>query len=40
MKAFKAFIKPIEALQISVKIKVKANFFSLSGIGAGRDENH
>ena len=33
MKAFKAFIKPIEALQGSVKIKIKVNFLILSGIG-------
>ena len=36
MKAFKAFIKPFEALQRSVKIKMYVNFFSSSGIGAGR----
>ena len=36
MKAFKAFIKPFEALQRSVKIKIYVNFFSSSGIGVGR----
>ena len=36
MKAFKAFIKPFEAPQRSVKIKIEVNFFYLSGIGAGR----
>ena len=36
MKAFKAFIKPFETSQRTLKIKIKVNFFSLSGIGAGR----
>ena len=36
MKAFKVFIKPFEAPQGSVKIKIQVNFFSLSGIGAER----
>ena len=36
MKAFKAFIKPFEAPQRSVKIKIQVIFFSLSGIVAGR----
>ena len=35
MKAFKAFIKPFEALQRSVEIKVSANFLSSSEIGMG-----
>ena len=35
-KAFKAFIKPFEAPQRSMKIKIKVNFFSSSGIGTGR----
>ena len=33
MKALKAFIKPFEAPQRSVKIKIELNFFTLSGIG-------
>ena len=32
----KAFIKPFEAPQRSVKIKISVNFFSLSGMEAGR----
>ena len=36
MKAFNAFIKPFEAPQRSVKIKIKLDFFSSSGIGTGR----
>ena len=36
MKALKAFIKPIEAPQRSVKIKIQLIFSSLSGIGTGR----
>ena len=36
MKALKAFIKPFEAPQRSVKIKASLNFFSSSGIGKGR----
>ena len=36
MKAFKAFVKPFEAPQRSMKIKISVNFFSLSGIGAER----
>ena len=35
-QALKAFIKPFEALQRNVKIKIYVNFFSLSGIGTGR----
>ena len=31
-----AFIKPFEAPQISVKIKIQVNFLSSSGIGTGR----
>ena len=31
-----AFIKPFEAPQRSVKIKIKLDFFSSSGIGTGR----
>ena len=31
-----AFIKPFEALQGSVKIKIKINFLSSSRIGTGR----
>ena len=34
MKAF--IIKPAEALQRSLKIKIYINFFSASGIGAGK----
>ena len=30
------FIKPFEAPQISVKIKIQVNFLSSSGIGTGR----
>ena len=33
MKAVKAFTKPFEAPQKSVKIKILVNFFSSSGIG-------
>ena len=33
-QALKAFIKPFEALQRNVKIKISVNFFSLSGMGA------
>ena len=36
MKAFKAFIKPFEAPQRRVKIKIYDNFLSSSGIGTGR----
>ena len=36
MKAFKAFIKSFETPQRSVKIKIELNFFSSSGVGAGR----
>ena len=36
MKAFKAFIKPFEAPQRSVKIKIEVNYFPSSEIGAGR----
>ena len=36
MKVFKAFIKPFEAPQRIVKIKILLNFFSSSGIGTGR----
>ena len=36
MKALKVFIKPFEAPQRSVKIKIELNFFSSSGIGTGR----
>ena len=36
MKAFKAFIKPSEAPQRSVKIKIQLTFFSSSGIGTGK----
>ena len=32
MKAFKAFIKPFEAPQRAVKIKILNTFFSSSGI--------
>ena len=39
MKAFKAFTKPFEAPQRSVKIKILLNFFSSSGIGTGRVNN-
>ena len=43
--AFKAFIKPFEVPQRSVKIKIQLNFFTLSGIetlrvkGATRKQN-
>ena len=33
MKAFKAFIKPFESTQRSVKIKISINFFSSSRLG-------
>ena len=36
MKTFKTFIKPLEAPQRSVKIKIQLIFFSSSGIGTGR----
>ena len=36
MKAFKAFIKPFEVPQRSVKIKILLNFFSSSNIETGR----
>ena len=36
MKTFKTFIKPFEAPQRSVKIKIQLNFCSSSGIGTGR----
>ena len=35
MKAFKAFIKPFEAPQRSVKTKLSVDFFSLFGIETG-----
>ena len=31
-----AFIKPFEVPQRSMKIKIKVNFFSLTGFGTGR----
>ena len=36
MKVFKTFIKPSEAPQRSVKIKIDVNFLSLSGIRTER----
>ena len=36
MKALQAFIKPFEAPQRHVKIKIQLNFFSLSRIETGR----
>ena len=39
MKTFKAFIKPFEAPQSSVKMKISLNFFTLSGIGTLRVNN-
>ena len=33
IKTFKAFVKPFEAPQRSVKVKFKLNFFYLSGFG-------
>ena len=36
MKAFNAFMKPFEAPQGSLKIKIQVIFFSSSGIGTGR----
>ena len=36
MKAFKAFVKPFEAPQGSVKIKISFIFFVLPGIGTLR----
>ena len=36
MKAFKTFIKPFEAPQKSVKIKISVNFFSSFRIRMGR----
>ena len=36
MKTFKAYIKPFEAPQSSVEIKIELNFFTLSGIGTLR----
>ena len=36
MKAFKAFIKPFEAAQRSVKIKFLVNFLSSPGTGTRR----
>ena len=39
MKAFKVFIKPFEAPQRSVKIKISHNFFTSSGIRTGRVKN-
>ena len=36
MKAFKAFVKPFEAPQKSVKIRNSRQFLSSSGIGTGR----
>ena len=36
MKALKAFIKPFEAPQRNLKIKISLNFFSSSGIGTWR----
>ena len=38
MKTFKAFIKPFEAPQRIVKIKIQVNFFSSSEIETGRVE--
>ena len=40
MKAFKAFIKPFERPQSTLKIKIYLNFFSSSGIGTGRAKGH
>ena len=39
MKVFKAFIKPFEVTQRSVKIKTYVNFVSASGIGTERINN-
>ena len=36
IEALKAFIKPLEAPQRSVNIKISVDFFFLSGIGTGR----
>ena len=36
MKQKKAFIKPFEAPQRSMKIKIQVDFLSLPGIGTGR----
>ena len=36
MKALKTFIKPFEAPQRSMKIKIELNFFTSSGTGTGR----
>ena len=36
MKTFKAFIKPFDAPQRGVKIKIQVNFLSSSGIGTER----
>ena len=36
MKAFKAFMKPLEASQRRVKIKIKKKILSWPGIGTGR----
>ena len=36
----RAFIKPFEAPQRSVKIKIYLNFFTLPGIGTLRVKNH
>ena len=36
VKGFKAFVKPFEALQRSVEIKIQVNFLALPGIGMGR----
>ena len=36
MRAFKVFIKPFEAPQGSVKIKIQLNFFSSFVIGTGK----
>ena len=33
MKSFKAFIKPLEAPQRRMKIKIELHFFTLSGTG-------
>ena len=36
IKTFKGFVKPFEAPQRSVKVKLKLNFFYLSGLGEKR----
>ena len=40
MKAIKAFLKPFEEPQRSVKIKIELFFFSSSEIGTGRVNKH